>query len=524
LLPSGSPEARGQDVYVSSQPEFIRGLLRSEAFSHPVSGLQLIETHISWVILTGRYAYKIKKPVRLDFLDFSTSELRRHYCHEELRLNRRLAPELYECVVDIGGERERPRIGGSPVFEHAVRMRQFPADAQLDRQLESGTVGDGELRALGRRIGAFHLQAAIAGADTRHGESEEVRREAIANLDQLENLPARDDQRDALNALRLATEERNEQLRAVFARRKAEGWIREGHGDLHLSNLVALAGGITAFDCVEFAPDLRWIDVISDIAFLVMDLELRDRGDLAYAFLDGWFETTGAYSGVTVLDYYRIYRSLVRAKVATLLAAQELAGDDARRRAHIDLALRYTRPRRPRLLLMHGYSGSGKSWLGERLAMLMPAIRVRSDVERKRLAGLGALDASGSAIAAGIYAPTMTRRTYEVLERGVRHALNAGENVVVDAAFLMREQRALLLRLARELGVPCTIVNCIADRAVLEARIRSRERDASEADMAVLAHQLRIAEPPAADEPAIVVRTDAEVTLHPLLRRIRATG
>jgi len=509
---------------VSRHPEFIRGLLRAEAFPHPVARLQLIETHISWIILTGDHAYKIKKPVHLDFLDFSTLALRGHYCHEELRLNRRLAPELYECVVAIGGERERPRVGGKPVFEHAVRMRQFPIDAQLDRRLESGMVDDSELRALGRRIGSFHLLAAVAGPESRYGDSDEVRCEAIANLDQLQRLPARDDQRDTLSALRIATEARNDQLQAVFARRKAEGWIREGHGDLHLSNLVALAGVVTAFDCVEFAPHLRWIDVVSDIAFLVMDLELRDRSDLAYAFLDGWFETTGDYAGVALLDYYRIYRSLVRAKVATLRAAQEPAGHDLRRLAHIGLALRYARPRHPRLLLMHGYSGSGKSVLAERLAMVLPAIRMRSDVERKRLAGLGALDTSGSAVAGGVYAPAMTRRTYDVLERGARHALQAGENVVVDAAFLLREQRMPFVRLAGELGVPCTIVNCIADRAVLEARIRSREHDASEADTAVLAHQLRIAETPGADEPAIAVRTDGEVTPDPLAQRIRTVG
>jgi aminoglycoside phosphotransferase family enzyme/predicted kinase len=505
-------------------PEFVRGLLRAEAYPHAVARLQLIETHISWIILTGDHAYKIKKPVRLDFLDFSTLELRRHYCHEELRLNRRLAPELYECVVGIGGERERPRVGGDPVFEHAVRMRQFPEDAQLDRRLEAGVVEDSELRALGRRIGTFHLQAAVAAPGTLYGESDEVTREVIANLDQLRRLPAQDDQRDTLEVLRLATEARNEQLPSILARRKADGWIREGHGDLHLSNLVALPEGITAFDCVEFSPHLRWIDVISDIAFLVMDFELRNREDLAYAFLDGWFETTGDYGGVALLDYYRIYRSLVRAKVAMLPAGKERAGQDMRRLAHIALALRYTRPRRPRLLLMHGYSGSGKSWLAQRLATALPAIRIRSDVERKRLAGLGAPEASRSSVAGGIYAPEMTRRTYDLLERRARDALTAGENVVVDAAFLLREQRMPFLHLAHELGVPCTIVGCVTDRAVLETRIRNREHDASEANTAVLAHQMWIGEPPGADEPAISVRTDGELALQPLVQRIRATA
>jgi aminoglycoside phosphotransferase family enzyme/predicted kinase len=523
-----------------STPEFLRGLLRAEAFPHPVAEVQLVETHISWIVLTGAYAYKIKKPVRLEFLDFSTLELRRHYCHEELRLNRRLAPEIYESVIGIGGERDRPLVGQKPAFEYAVRMRQFPADAQLDRRLEAGLLQDSDLRALGRRIGTFHLNAGTAGPASRYGDSDEVRREAIANLDQLERVSGADEDGDALRALRRWTGARNGELSALFARRKAEGWIREGHGDLHLSNLVALAGGVTAFDCLEFAPPLRWIDVISDIAFLVMDLELRDRSDLAYAFLDGYLQTTGDYAGVALLDYYRVYRSLVRAKVAALRAVQvgeregrsglEAAAAPAtnvhetRRRAHLALAVRRIQPRHPRLLLMHGYSGSGKSWLGQRLAMMLPAVCIRSDVERKRLAGFGALDASHSAVAAGLYGPGMTHRTYSRLERCVRDVLEAGENVVADASFLLREQRTPFLRLGRELGVPCTIVDCVADRAVLKARILDRETDASEADTAVLAHQLRIAEPLGPDEPATVVRTDAEVSLPPLVQRIRATG
>ena len=520
-------------------PGFVRGLLRAEAFPHPVAQLQLIETHISWIVLTGNYAYKIKKPVRLEFLDFSTLELRRHYCHEELRLNRRLAPEMYESVIGIGGERDRPVVGQEPAFEYAVRMRQFPADAQLDRRLEAGLLLDSDLRTLGRRMGSFHLHSDTAGPASRHGDSDEVRREAIANLGQLERASVADDERDALSTLRVWTDTRNGELSALFARRKAEGWIREGHGDLHLSNLVALAGGVTAFDCLEFAPHLRWIDVISDIAFLVMDLEVRDRSDLAYAFLDAYLETTGDYAGVVLLDYYRAYRSLVRAKVAAVRAGQIGAPDgrsppesadapasnvhERRRRAHIGLALRCMRPRHPRLLLMHGYSGSGKSWLGQRLAMMLPAIRMRSDAERKRLAGLGALDASHSAVGAGLYAPGVTRRTYARLESCVRDVLTAGENVVVDAAFLLQEQRTPFLRLAQELGVPCTIVDCVADRAVLDARILDREADASEADASVLARQLRIAEPLGPDEPAIVVHTDAEVALPLLVQRIRAT-
>src|SRR5262245_15020773 len=275
----------------------IEGLLRAAAYPHVVGPLRLIETHISWVILTGRYAYKLKKPVRLEFLDFSTLALRKHFCEEELRLNRRLAPELYEDVVAIGGSEREPRSGQAPVFESALRMREFPADAQLDRRLDAGALSCAEMYALGARIACFHLEAEPAGAGSAYGDAAEVERAAMANFEVLLELARDDTAQDALRRLARWTEARNAALRETFARRKSEGWIREGHGDLHLANLVSLDSGITAFDCLEFDPRLRWIDVMCDVAFLVMDLEVRGRPDLAYAFLDAYLETTGDYAG-----------------------------------------------------------------------------------------------------------------------------------------------------------------------------------------------------------------------------------
>jgi hypothetical protein len=509
----------------AAHPDVIAALLRPEAYAHPVREPRLVETHISWVLLTGDWAYKIKKPVKLEFLDFSTLALRKHYCEEELRLNRRLSSGLYDGVVAIGGDPRAPRVGVEPALEYAVRMRQFRRDAEADRRLAAGRLGLSELRALGAGIGRFHLGAATAGSDSAYGEPEEVWRSAAENFAEVGRHVRADTERRALARLARWSEERFRALRGSFARRKSEGWIREGHGDLHLTNLVQRDEGLTAFDCLEFDPRLRWIDVVCDVAFLVMDLELRGRDDLAYGFLDAYLEATGDYGGAEVLDFYRVYRSLVRAKVAALRAAQvaepEGARERARCRAHLRLALRYVQPRRPRLLLMHGYSGSGKSWLGERLAVLLPALRVRSDVQRKRLAGLDALAASHSGVAAGLYAPGQSRRTYAQLERIVREVLRSGESVVVDAAFLQRDQRAAFLRLARELRVPCAIVDCVAEPSVLEARIRRRAGDASEADTAVLAYQQRVAEPLAPGEPVVTVSTGTEPALRPLVRRLR---
>ena len=489
---------------------------------------RIVETHVSWVVLTGEWAYKIKKPVRLPFLDFSTLARRKHYCEEELRLNRRLAPQLYEAVVAIGGDPSHPRVGAEPILEYAVRMRQFAPEAELDRQLAAGTLDAASMRALGDRIGRFHMSAAVAERASPYGKIDEIAAPAVDNLEALRRALHDAPERAWLEETAAWTHGLLLGLRPQFDARKAAGWIREGHGDLHLRNLVALPDGITAFDCLEFDPHLRWIDVICDVAFLVMDLELNAREDLAYAFFDAYLETTGDYGGVELLDFYRVYRALVRAKVAALRAAQ-LQGNargEAQQdcRAHLALARRYQQPRTPRLLLMHGYSGSGKSWLAERLSGLLPAIRLRSDVERKRLAGLAARASSGSAVGQDLYSSGMSARTYGQMERIVRELLRSGQNVIVDAAFLQYGQRAPFAALAQALGLPCTIIDCTAPGAVLEARIGARAGDPSEADTAVLAYQRRVAEALRPEERVIAVRTDAEVALPALVQRIRQPG
>jgi aminoglycoside phosphotransferase family enzyme/gluconate kinase len=504
----------------------IESLRDPRAYPHPVRDIDIVETHISWVVLTGDYAYKLKKPIRLEFVDFSTLALRKRYCEDELRLNRRLAPQLYEAVVPIGGTHDAPRVGREPAFEYAVRMRQFPAEAELERQLAANAVTSADMRALGERIARFHASAATAEPGTPWGEPAEIWRDVAANLDALREALRNDARIGHVEKLARWSEEHHTLLRETFTARKAEGRIREGHGDLHLRNLVRLEDGITPFDCIEFDPRLRWIDVIADVAFLVMDLELRNRADLAYAFLDAWLEETGDYGGVAVLDYYRVYRSLVRAKVAAVRATQ-LSGDAAnaqrdRVRAHVDLALGYSERRHPRLFLMHGYSGSGKSWLAERLVEALPALRIRSDVERKRLAGLAARAASGSQIGGGLYAPGMTSLAYARLEQIACDLLLAGENTVVDATFLSRAQREPFLRLARNLGVHAVVVDCDAPISVLEERLRRRGEDASEADIEVLRHQLRNADPVSPEEPVVRVRTDDPGAIAAFLRRSKA--
>lgn len=507
---------RQSNVNDDRLPEFVTKLASGEGFGHPVQSVRLLETHISWVLLTGPFAYKLKKPVVLDFLDFSTLARRRHFCEEELRLNRRMAPELYLGVVPITGSPENPCVeGDGEPFEYAVKMVQFPDSARLDHRLESGELDAQSMRAFGRALARIH-GAADRRQSQRYGEPDSVARPMLENLEQLQPLLAAAEA-VPLTALASWTRAELNDRRGLIADRAAQGRVRECHGDLHLSNLVALDEGITAFDCLEFDPALRWIDVIDDVAFLLMDLEVRGRKDLGYAFLDSYLADTGDYLGVQLLDLYRVYRSLVRAKVAAIARTSARGSKREALRGklqrHLRLASSYIEQQSPVLVLMHGLSGSGKSWLAERLVPLLSAIRLRSDVERKRLVGLEAEARSHSALGEGLYGPESTGRTYGRLLQLAQVLMASGHSAIVDATFLTRDRREVFYAAARAAGVRCVLVGCDAPYSLLEQRViaRSTAADPSEANVEVLRNQVEQQEPVAADEGAAVITVDTSL-------------
>ncbi len=314
--------------------------MRPDAYLHDCDRIELVETHISWVLLTGTFVYKIKKPVDFGFLDFSTLALRRRYCEEEVRLNRRFAESLYLDVVPITLTDGVARFGGDgePV-EYAVRMRQFPGEMQLDRLLAAGALAAEELAAFGGTLATVHDTLPRVAADAKFGSAEAVLDPITENFLQVRQslfASVRPQQIDGLEAWSNA---RHAELVPTIERRRRDGFVRECHGDMHLSNLVRLDDGIHAFDCIEFSEALRWIDVISDAAFLIMDCEVRNRSDLAYAFLDRYLEHTGDYRAGALLGFYLVYRSMVRAKVAALQAQRADDADLLRRfQSHVDFA------------------------------------------------------------------------------------------------------------------------------------------------------------------------------------------
>ena len=498
----------------------ITGLLRPEAYDHPTKQIRLVETHCAWVFLTGEFAYKIKKPVNFGFLDFSTLEKRHFYCQEEIRLNRRFAPEIYLDVVAIGGTTHQPRVAAAgPALDYAVRMRQFADGYLLSQLAEQGRLEGSHIDQLVEVVGRFHQTAEPAAPDAAYGDPEHIHHWVQENFQHIRPSLTETEDTDQLERLRHWSDRERQRLDPLLWQRKRDGFIRECHGDLHLRNITLIDNRVTLFDCIEFNPELRWIDVLSEVAFLVMDFDDRGYSRFANRFLNGYLQITGDYAGLGVLRYYRVYRSLVRAKVAMLRRAQTPPGSQPFRQAtdeyhqYAHLAAGYLSPRPAALLITHGLSGSGKSTLAHQLCERAGIIQIRSDVERKRLAGLAATDRSHSEVGTGLYTAGQTEQTYRRLGTLAAFVLQAGYSAIIDATFLREAQRTAFSDLAAALHVPFVILHCDATDEELERRVTARAaagRDPSEAGLDVLHAQQQAREPLRGPELAHTLRVDTQ--------------
>ena len=497
--------------------EWLEALLSPRAWPFPASSVEHLETHISHLFLVGAYAYKVKKAVDLGFLDFSTLEKRRFYCEEELRLNSRMAPGIYLEVVPIARDEEGLHVEGKgEVVEYAVKMRRFDGACLFDRMPLAARHVD----ALARRVASFHKGLSSASADTEWGAPEKVWHYVDQNFGQILELGLFPQWSGRLRSLWERARQRFEALRPRLLARKEKGWIRECHGDMHLGNIVLVDGEVMVFDGIEFNAELRWIDTVNDIAFLLMDLERRGMERLAWRFLNLYLEEIGDYEGVPLLEFYKAYRAMVRAKVAAIRLSQDAGGSEERGRqfaGYIGYAERcLQRNHRPLLCITHGLSGSGKSHFCREMRERLGLIHLRSDLERKRLFGLSPQADSRSAVEGGIYTPEATERTYGRLEELAGLLLEAGYDVVVDATFLEAARRRRFRELAARKGAAFRLLVFEAPEAVLRQRVveRSREgRDVSEADLAVLERQMEKRQPLSAAErrEAVVVETTKEV-------------
>lgn len=517
--------------------EDITVLFKPTCYPHPVDGVTLIQTHISWVLLAGKFAYKIKKPVNLGFLDFSDLEKRHHFCTEELRLNKRLTPRMYLNVVPVVLGANGVRMGGQgEVIDYAIQMRRFEQDDRLDHMFEKNRLKPGHIDSLASMLANFHQHLPPATPDSPFGSAEAIFAPIEENFTQLAPLVQSEADKVQLDSLRAWSRSTFKQLSSVLDERKANGYVRECHGDLHLANLAILDKKIVAFDCLEFNPSLRWIDLMSEVAFLTMDLE--QRGDIHFAarFLDAYLSITGDYAGLPLLRYYQVYRAMVRAKVAKMRLAQ--AGLAPAEREQLDeqfeqytaLAQAYVTPGKPALIIMHGISGAGKTVVSQRLLETFSAIRFRSDVERKRMFGVPPKARKGAKPVSGIYTSDVSEQTYTRLAELTVKALNAQVSVVVDAAFLLASQRAKFQQLAADANVAFVIIDCHAPVDIMKTRVKARaDKDASDADAAVIEHQLRHYEPitdvewahcigaetfPKFDERALINEVEMQINRH----------
>ncbi len=508
----------------------IQALQNPALYDHPVTDFQVLETHISWVILTGDYAYKIKKPMDFGFLDFSTLERRRHFCEEELRLNRRLAKDLYLEVLPITGTPEEPCLGGNgEAFEYAIRMRQFDQDALFDVRQEQGNLAPSLLTSLARQVAEFHDTLPPVPAGKALGTPEAVYAAMQENFDQIRPLltdPALLSQLDNLEDWTRTTFERHkDQVR----QRHHDGYVRECHGDLHLANITVFNDQVTVFDGIEFNEPFRWIDVINDLAFLLMDLESRREYGRANLVLNTYLEYRGDFEALALLPLYKTYRALVRAKIALFtrgnpsLTEAEQDGLLQRYRDYANLAESYGDIPNHYLLATTGLSASGKTCVSAAMAGELGLIRLRSDVERKRLFGLRPLDQSHSAAGSNLYTEEANANTYRRLAELAARLLEAGLPVIVDAACLKEQERTLIAEVAETHSVPFALLHCEAPEALRRDWIRKRTGDASEATEELLDAQQSWFEPLTQDEKThtVHIHTEQEHVGEALAGRIR---
>ncbi len=491
-------------------PPLIQSMLHPEFYPHPVQNVQLIQTHVSYVLLTGDYAYKVKKPVNFGFLDYSSLEKRQHFCQEELRLNQRGAAALYLDVlpvVQVGsqdseatfqfGESSASESSASDatdggVVDYVVKMTQFPQDTLLTSLFDQGELTEDLLIRLAKAIASFHLQAPSSDYVRSFGEIPQVRQSIDENYDQTETYINGPQTQQQFDETRAYTDRFFAEQKDLFSDRIHNNWIRECHGDLHLRNIAYWQDKLWLFDCIEFNEPFRFVDVMFDIAYIVMDLDARERPDLRTIFLNTYVEQTGDWDGLLVLPLYVSRQTYVRAKVTSFLLGDPSIPDADKQQItetaalYYRLAWQYTQPQTGKFTVMAGLSGSGKSTTARQLAKETGAIHLRSDAVRKHLGGIP-LDQRGDD---SLYTPEMSQKTYDrLLSLGIK-LVQSGYSVILDAKYDRQSLRQPVIEQANTHQIPLQILHCTAPNDILRDRLQSRTGDIADATVDILEKQV----------------------------------
>lgn len=494
----------------------LKSLLKPEAYPEPTHSVEMLQTHVSWIFLTDTHAYKVKKPVDFGFLNFSTIDRRRFYCNEEVRLNRRLCPDIYEGVVEL-----RATPGGAAFFgtgqiiDYAVRMKRLPADRMLEELVENNEASSTDIQDVARAIALFHRNAATSPAISEYGRLDRIMFNWEENLEQMApfadtTLPGPD--RETIRAWVTAFANENREL---FSRRVDEGFIRECDGDIHLENICLTDGRVCIFDCIEFNDRFRYCDTAADVAFLLMDLDFHGRHDLAGDAISAYLETSGDGGMTALIDFYKVYRAFVRGKVESFRMNDSGIDQQERERSR-DKAVKYFRLARgyierrgmgQTLFITCGLMGSGKSVLADRLAFELGIACFNSDVTRKRLAGIPPGTPVPESYAMGLYSRQKSAATYSELLRLVEAELAAGRSVIADASFMRKADRTRFASLAKRRGVAFVVLHAICTEPEKRRRLVERSmsgRSVSDGRVELLEKQRQKFEPPAMEEGLLI--------------------
>lgn len=478
----------------TSLPTLIQQMLKPEFYPHPVQEpIQLMQTHVSYVLLTGDYAYKVKKPVDFGFLNYSTLERRQHFCEEELRLNQRTAASIYLAALPIFqvSDDTYGLDADDNVAEYTVKMRQFPQSTLLSQMFEREELTEDLLRQLAEAIAQFHLAAKANDYIRAFGTVENIRQSIDENYEQTEGFIGGPQTQQQFDNTKAYTDHFFATQQDLLQQRIDQDKIRACHGDLHLNNICYWQDELLLFDCIEFNEPFRFVDVMFDIAYIIMDLTVSGRRDLAATFLSHYVEHTGDWEGLQVLPLYVSRQSYVRAKVTSFLLGDPSVSEadkqaaSAKAAKYYTLAWSYVQPQTGQLFVMSGLSGSGKSTVARELSRKLGAVHLRSDAVRKHLAGIPVQQRGEDSL----YSPEMSQKTYERLIFLGTLLANQGYTVILDAKFDREATRGQAIDQAQSHGLPLTIVHCKAPLEVLKQRVQQRDGDIADATVEVLENQ-----------------------------------
>jgi hypothetical protein len=472
---------------MSQLPELVKALLEPKAYPEAPKRIELVQTQMSFIFLTDDYVYKVKKPVNLGYLDYTTQEKRQFYCQKEVELNHRLCPEVYLGVVPITRDRGAILVAGrGEVIEHAVKMRRLPQEAMMNVLLANNRVSPEMITSVAQKLVAFHHKAETNANISAFGDIKAITQNTEENFSQTEKYIGNTISAAKYQHIKDYTDSFIKENASVFGKRIAQGRIRDCHGDLHTAH-ICFVNDICIYDCIEFNDRFRYCDVASEVAFLAMDLDHYGRADLSRSFVNAYIDRSQDRELLELLNFYKCYRAYVRGKVESFklddpyIAPAEKSQTLEIATSYFDLAHAYTRSR-PILFITTGLVGTGKTFLAQALAKRLGLVVISSDITRKQLAGIPVTEHRFEELDTGIYSPEFSKKTYDKMFSEAKNFLSDGGSVIIDASFIKAEQRLKAKGLAEELGADFFIVECSLDEETIKQRLARRLEEVSTSD------------------------------------------